>query len=685
MVEGLPAPDAKDLELLRSTGRRSYSSFIIRSVVAVLGGLAGILITVHLLRDEHAVTEASQVAHQRLVAVNAPWGKELSTQVQEYQDWLVAHGTRTEYEIFNEISTLLIQGVLATFLDEDSQGREGFFSRVLFSLQTGLIRLSFLIIASARAWFVVVIGAVMWGLRSYRPYHGEDALGQMGNGRLFYSGLRAGLEKITAEGAPDVQVRGFACPQHGSSVEARASSMWRVLGEYGAQNVTNEALVAILVKNGAIAPYVVPFEEDAIFAKAFKGSSLLEHTPALLEAALSLHALFAAGEVRAGLREIPEQAIDRPFDSDEYALAVRSAMSRVLSPTDRQQLGQIPASEVATAVLALQCGKVMAHSYEGGRWIKRSQFPNLSARAVLHSVLAYPEDYDFYSRSRIRRALIYASRSSSFAPVRMPIGLPPDVWVLRQWMEVLMANPHELSGAADEVELVGLVRAAHEAWVMDFLGASGVLAPEISGASYATASGLLLVPLTQIVQALRRSVDAPSIARMAELLEVVSARQRLQAAELAKREGEAPDPLSFDRIFPPLRDKETAELANLHALAEVDVRDWSALRIVLTSFGWLARRVGDYTVPESSIIFAVFKSREPLPGANSLGLVGKAGMVPFRGAKLEARWGGSWSARFAYADKATMAEATEDFEKLMKGFEEKIEDDLASTNSPVSA
>jgi hypothetical protein len=172
---------------------------------------------------------------------------------------------------------------------------------------------------------------------------------------------------------------------------------------------------------------------------------------------------------------------------------------------------------------------------------------------------------------------------------------------------------------------------------------------------------------------------------MGELLELVSNRQRLKAVEVAKREGEVSDHVSFDRIFPPLRNAEVAELIKLHNLSESEVRDWSALRIVLTSYGWLARRVGDYTVPESSIIFAVFKSREPLAGANSLGLVGTSGMVPFRGAKLEARWGSSWSSRFTYADKATMAESTEDYEKLMKGIEEKLEEEAAGAIPPVSA
>jgi hypothetical protein len=66
-----------------------------------------------------------------------------------------------------------------------------------------------------------------------------------------------------------------------------------------------------------------------------------------------------------------------------------------------------------------------------------------------------------------------------------------------------------------------------------------------------------------------------------------------------------------------------------------DLSDWLALKVVLSSYGWLASRVGDYSVPETSTIFAVFKPENQLEGVNSLGLLGKSGMVPVRGSR---RW-----------------------------------------------
>lgn len=685
MVEGLPTPDQKDLELLRSSQRRNYSRLVARSVFTILGALLGVLLTVHVVRRNEPEELRLVDARQTLAQSGVEWGGDVVGEIASYQEWLSLHGTALEVGLFADSASLLAHSMVATAGEDTAVAEMGIFKQAYISMHTGLLRALFLVIASLRAWLVVIGAAVVFGLRSFRPYDGDDVLGQMGNGRLFYSGVRAGLDVLTADGAPDVQVRGLACPQFSSQLEARNSQIWKVLGEYGAQNGTNEALTAILAKNGDLAAYVCAPEEDGSMAKVFAGATLGEHAADLVAACLELQALYAAGQLTNAVEEAPESPASAQFSSHEYALAVRSAMSRVLSIDEREEVGRLSVAEVATAVLALLCGKVLAHSFEGGRWVLRSQFPHLSARAVLHSVLAYPTDYNFQQRTRIRQALVYASRSSAFAPVRMPTGMSSDAWALRQWMEVMLANPHQLPAVADEVELVGIVRAAHEKWSVEFLETASGL--EASGAQecVATTAGLLFVPLKQVLEILQRAVSSVQVRRIEALLARVSNRQRAHAAELAKREGEVPEHISFDRIFPPLREAEVVALSALHGFSAGEVRDWSALRIVLTSYGWLARRVGDYTVPESSLIFAVFKSREPLPGANSFGLVGKSGYVPFRGAKLESRMGPSWNSRFAYADRATMAETKEDFDKLMAGIEEKLEEEPSGTPSPASA
>jgi hypothetical protein len=124
-------------------------------------------------------------------------------------------------------------------------------------------------------------------------------------------------------------------------------------------------------------------------------------------------------------------------------------------------------------------------------------------------------------------------------------------------------------------------------------------------------------------------------------------------------------------------------LAKIHGLSEVDLRDWSALRNILASFGWLARRVGDYTVAESSVIFSVFKAPPGYPQANSLGFFGRQGLVPLRSAKFAECWGRDWDRRFQAFQKATMAETQEDFEKALKGIKDEAVEEPAPQGSPV--
>ncbi len=680
-VEGLPNPKDKDLDFLRSSGRRNYARVALR----LIGGLTAlvafglfVLYTLHLYSGADLDTAS---IHRQLLTLKAPWAEQFSDSLQAQREWLGNHGTYTEAKIFDDISAVLAQSAIS--VASEAEGEMSFFSASYVALHTGAVRVLFLVLASLRVWIVAILIAVCLGINRFKPYAGEDVLGQMGNGRLFYSGVRADLDRITEGGAPDLQVRGLACPQLASPTEARASELWRILTEFGAANTTNETLVAVILANSDTAPYVTYPEEDQLLQKAFDGDPLRDNAKHLLSSVLSLHALYAAGEIRGA---VPERATgDHAASSFEYAERVRHTMHRILIPEMRQLIGSIPSSEIATTLLALEAGKVLAHSFEGGRWIKRSNFPQLSARAVLHSVVGYPVDYDFSSRQRIRRALIYGSRSSSFAPVRMPIDLSEDIWVLRQWSEILLACPHELEAVGDEVELVGLVRHAHRKWSREFSDSSVAISPEMSRSSYATPANLLFLPLARVLALLRKVLEPGEIRRIEQLGAVVSVRQKI--TQLARDSGDdhALEHPSYERVFPPLGEEEIATLARIHQLNPNDVKDWSALRIVLSSYGWLARRVGDYTVPDSSIIFAVFQADASHDGVNSLGLLGKQGMVPFRGSKLHERWGRNWASRFLFVNSATMAETTEDFEKLLKGIKETLPEDPAIAGAPLTA
>jgi hypothetical protein len=267
----------------------------------------------------------------------------------------------------------------------------------------------------------------------------------------------------------------------------------------------------------------------------------------------------------------------------------------------------------------------------------------------------------------------------------MPIDLTEDTWALRQWVEILLACPHELAATADEVEMVGIVRAAHHKWIQEFLDGSVAFTPEIARNSYSTPSNLLFVPLSRVIGLLRKTLEPNRIRRLEQLVSVVSSRQRLQLLEAQNSDQGAPEGPTLERVLPLLTEDDIKNLSRIHNLGPDEIKDWSALRIVLTSYGWLARRVGDYSVPESSVIFAVFNADSSHQEANKLGLVGRPGMVPFRGSKLEERWGRNWANRFMYVNGATMAETMEDYEKLLAGIKEPDTDEPFEAITPATA
>ncbi len=677
--------------MLRSSGARRQSLAVIKTFGAFIGLFIGALFTLFAIHQYRGDETTPQAVERQLHSLDVPWAADLADSQQRYREWFAAHGTRTEAMVFEDISITLLQSVLSIAASDENEGKLSFFSSIYIALHTGLIRVIFVVLAMARLALVIIAAAAFYGLRSYRAYVADDLLGQSGNGRVFYSGVRVGLDNVTADGAPDLLLRGLACPQISTSAEATSTELWKLLEDFNAANETNKVLVAILLKNRSVMPYVAYPDEEALLAQWFGGSDLIDNATALLRKALILQGVYSAGDIRSELPpggargQIDPNPPSTPMSSEEYAAVVQLALHRVLRADTRQILGALSPAELATALLSYECGKVLAFSFEGGKWTRKSNYPHLSARAVLHSVAEYPQEYPYEVRNRIRRALVYASRHSAFAPVRMPIDMTEDTWALRQWMEVLTSAPHELHSLCDEIELVGLVRSSHNNWLQEFLDGAVAFKPEIARNSFATPSNLMFVPLPRLVELVRRSVNPAELRKLEELSALVSARQRLKVAEAQNSDGDVPDGPSAERVYPPLTEEEYGSLTTLHGVHREELRDWAAFRVVLMSYGWLARRVGDYTVPESSVIFSVFKAEGAHDEANALGLIGRRGMVPIRGSRLEDRWGRQWAQRFTLVASATMAENTEDYEKLLKGIDDRGEDDALGGATPAIA
>jgi hypothetical protein len=348
----------------------------------------------------------------------------------------------------------------------------------------------------------------------------------------------------------------------------------------------------------------------------------------------------------------------------------------------KREIAKLSATELATAILSFHAGKVLAFGKVSGRWVRKSSFPHLSARAVLHSLPAFSAEFSFEARTLIRRALVYGARKSAFANVRFPIDMSLAEQALRQWIELLMACPYELQAVADDVELFAHISGIHQQWTDRFFDEIAGMKQEILREVFVSPHNLIFVSVKHVLEIARYFIPQQQWPRLHELTRLVSNKQRLfeMAYETDSSETEAiPSGLNRGTVLAPFSKHEVDTLAKMHSLKQEDVQDWGVLRLALNSYAWLGRRVGDYTVPPSSLIFAVFSPELQMSDQNSIGLVGRSGMVAFRTRRLEERFGRGWRTNFIPVHWAKMAENPEDYQKLLSGVVEIIDVDKDGT------
>jgi hypothetical protein len=85
----------------------------------------------------------------------------------------------------------------------------------------------------------------------------------------------------------------------------------------------------------------------------------------VLHVGLTLHADYAAGTLD-DLSPLPAEKTS--MDEKDYAKLLKTALNRVILPELKKLIGQLPPKDIATFILALESGKVLAHSFEGGKW-----------------------------------------------------------------------------------------------------------------------------------------------------------------------------------------------------------------------------------------------------------------------------------------------------------------------------
>ncbi len=585
---------------------------------------------------------------------------EVSAVADYHADWLEHNLSIGARENFESIAAAVMTS--AEFMPPTGD----IVSYAWMGVHKGALRALFIVVAWWKFWLIAVVGFALWSVRSFKVWLGNDVLGRQTNGRLFYSGIRGDLKKIVANGTPDVQTPGLACPKYLSAVEVKRSAIGKVLDRYGLSNKTNLRLAGTILAYPKWPAFIALRSEGGLLEAAYNGASLAEHTALVLEAALSLRDTYVqyADNIAALTGNDSKIGSEKKLSAEEYVAELKFAFNRVLTTEWKLALVDLTPKELATIILAHEAGKVMAYKEEGPRLVRGSNFPQLCARAVLHSVAEYADEYNFNQRNTIRRSIIYGSRKSVFGPVKFLIDLSPQTRAARQWVELLMACPHELSQVSDEVELYGLICAIHDAWqkaLMDDL----MVSPADKLVDIIAHNTMAYVPFQRIMKYFRASLDTRTLNRLNELVAVVSERQQLAIAEgMATGTIRVPDYL---KLFVPLSEQEIATITSQHGLDPDEVRAWSSLRVVLNYYSWLGRRVGDNKVPDNSIIFLATRRQKYETDMPTLVSECFAGMVAIRATRLMDRWGTLWSRKFDSVISVTAVEDMEEFEKFKRG------------------
>ncbi len=644
--------------------RRFWTRFLWPVFLVFLAGYVLFILSLAILPFRPASINFSAVENQ-LIRSRNPVLHELVVTQRDYRAWLEAHGTIGEVRAFNNFSESIYLAAL---------GRGG-FSWLLGSFKFMFLRVSFLVLAAGRLWLFTSLLAILLARRRYQPYENtDDVLGQTGNGRSYFSGIQAGLRNLNSLGAPDFQVVGLACPALVGRDEVMSSSLGQFLEKTGAANETNVTLCAALLAANHIPAFAAPPSMTTVPPTG--DASLADVSHLLLTRAHDLYNRYRSGaEGPAGI--LAHEKLPEPFSISSYMDIMHRAMHQSLPESFRKSIASLSPQMIFTTLLAYQAGKVLSYADEGGRWIQKSNYPQLSARAILHSIPSFAREYDFEQRKTIRRALIYASRSSVFGPVRFATDLSLESRALRQWVELLLEQPAKILYTTHDLELFALTYECHELWKQAFTVAVHELDSQFPDQIHITPGGLLLLPVTALMQVARKVIPAEYFKRLTELAQYVYTEQQKLALEAESMSDSIKSGVpEYEKIFAPLTKDERQTLAELHQLDERDLRQWSAFRIVLYTYGWLARRVGDYTVPESSVIFAVLHNPTSGIAQNELALAGQSSIVPLRGSRIAERLGRGWTDEFSSVSFANMAETQEHFNNLLHGITDDLQDDI---------
>ena len=534
----------------------------------------------------------------------------LSERTEKLQSWLETRDVKSESYLFNEVAAYI--STFGSSLPAESSSRK---SSDFFAM--GLLNVAFFLIASWRAWLFGIVGTGLFHFFTSHAYAGKDFLGKLGNGRKFFSGIRIGFAGRSEEELSKLWVPGLAIPSKVSLKIFAKSPLHGVMKSFNVLNDTNTFLGRVLLSRGNFPSYLIDKSSATAITKDSDTPSVEYFAAEVLKAFLDRHAALASGGHITALRA-----------ESPYPEVLASHAFRTLTQLMTDAIAATSATEITTAFLAWYCGRIFTIAEDGDGWTSTSIFPELTARAILHSIPSLDSDYDGDIRTRLRRALVYSPRTGLIEPPRMPLYMEPDLLALRGWVELLGASPVRLASQADEVEFFNRSREADE-FVKEVVEKKiQQQAKQFFSTSIATDS-LLFLPFSTVIAFLREALPIDVLNRLGELSSAVYQTMKLQAIA-EKLQPTASSPVEFMKLatLAPLAVPEIKKLSTLYQISVADLVDWSAARSLLATRHWVPGRVGESKAPIEGIGFV---AGIPIPGE---GVKGYGAFVPLRRSKL---------------------------------------------------
>ena len=636
------------------------------------------------------------VVHERKSATSQEdddlgWREALKQGFEHRRDWLrssplsIAPGASHMYESWAQgvVSALGIKAAKKTDTGEEDSLLSSLFSwkeQLNRRFANALLRSGFILIAFWPFWVIGFVAGYFGFSKSFRVKKTTDFLGVCDRGRTpFYSGIYGPLRSNNNLSGIDYSAPGLACPKLVPEAEANGHSLAGILQKFGSKNATNIDLIRVILQykdfpcivetemssaqeldtpegiDRPIISSIVPFVTNA---GGTIEQSAVQGLPAILEAHATLTEY---------VKLLEKQNINPVDLNGNYGrhLELLRSIARPssplvsillfsLTPNRACALGRLPAHLIATAYLSTEAGKCLVFRRHDKGFNKISHYPHYQARAILQSLVSYHKEHKGEARMIIRQAIISSRRHGDFGRAFLPERMSVESRAIRDWLEILYAEPAKWESTAQLVELDAHVEEVSINWKVNYarrvrtwqdqerllsVQNGGALAgppyPFWKGMVY---KSVILIPLSDLVSMALRGIDEARINRMSDLIKLTR-RMQFNLSVMARLPG-------FKRLALETQQGSGENNPYFTGGRQELLKRWTVVRRMLTHYNWLSTRVGDYSVPYDGLIHTMVRFPDETNPQNKL--FPFEAMVPYRQRRCDELFGKQWEQTYFF-------------------------------------